>query len=115
MIRTKNTGTIVDDEIKEFIKVLLWGAEWCEVGDEDADLWYCLGGAETVGHILACWLVQRCGCDSVETTTGRDIVFCGGDPEFGEGFYRRKPAEILRRIKRYLKQELEDTVKKGKA
>ena len=96
---------IPDKEINALIQLLLWGGEWCEVGDEDADRGYCLGGAETVGHILACWMTKRCGCDCVETATGRDIVFCRGDKEYGEGYYRRTPAEILRRIKRYLKQE----------
>lgn len=62
-------------QVDQIVTYLSWGTEWVTDSEPPVSYGYCLGGAEALGHILACWFVQVCGVDGYETAVGRDILF----------------------------------------
>jgi len=54
---------------------LCWAAEWGDLGQPPAvDACYIDGVKETIGHMLACWLVQSAGWDCCETGVARNLI-----------------------------------------
>lgn len=59
----------------EMAHALHWAAEWADLdqpGEVDAS--YIDGVRETIGHQLACWLVQSAGWEFCETAVAVDLI-----------------------------------------
>lgn len=63
-------------QVEDIVTLLEWGGQWAEPDEKDSvQRPYYLGSAESIGHLLACWMVQVGGMDGFETAVGRDILF----------------------------------------
>jgi hypothetical protein len=67
-------------ELKPLLEIIRYGCDWAYdpsatwPDSEDETIYNC-GARETLGHIVACWLVQHNYIDSLETAVGTDLIF----------------------------------------
>jgi hypothetical protein len=83
-------------QIDQIITYLSWGQEWA--GESDGSRLrksYDVGGAETLGHVLACWLAHVAHCKGCETAVGRDMLFT-------DTLQPREPKQVMKLIREYL-------------